>query len=133
MAEKKQLLNLRKALVLDCSYNEENKKVFERASKSFLRAIAKELHFTEYKISYNKAGIACAGNPILMGMWDYTHGIYININGDKFSFENCLYRTICSPNDYSGGCNQYLDLNIDSFDEIIEKFQKLNVNYAKNN
>lgn len=120
MKEVKQLLELRKALELDCSYNEENKKIFATKSRSFLKLLAKELGLTEFKVTYNKAGIAVAGDPLLMGMWDENNGIYVSIDGDKFlGGTNCMFRTIKHMKDYTGGGNQWLNLYTTSMEDII--------------
>ena len=121
MKEVKQLLELRKALELDCSYNEVNKKFFATKSKTFLKLLAKELELKEFKVTYNKAGIACAGDPILMGMWDDNNGIYVSIDGNRcLGGTNCMFRTIKNMKDYTGGYNQWLNLNTTSMEDIID-------------
>lgn len=121
MKEIKQLLELRKALELDCSYNEANKKFFATKSKTFLKLLAKELGLKDFKVTYNKGGVAVAGDPRLMGMWDDDNGIYVAIDGDRcFGGTNCMFRTIKHMNDYTGGYNQWLNLNITSMEDIID-------------
>lgn len=120
MKEVKQLLELRKALTLDCSYNQENKKFFATKSKAFLKLLAKELGLNEFKVTYEKSGIACAGDPRLMGMWDDNTGIYVAIDGDKsLGGTNIMFRTIKHMKDYTGGYNRWLNADDTSMEDMV--------------
>lgn len=94
----------------DLGYNHELQKEFKRLSMAFLKALQKELPFTESNASFNPGGIAVSGDARLMGMFKNGIGIYILIN-EPWSRErtmNFLYRTISHMKDYTGGSNNYM-------------------------
>ena len=84
------------------------KKTFLNLGKVFLRALAKDLAFMEYKVSANPGGIAVSGDCSLIGMWADS-GLYVQLSQPCYQKENVLlYRTVCHIKDYSGGRNQYI-------------------------
>lgn len=105
-----------------------DKKVFLNTGKAFLRALAKDLGFVEYKVSANPGGIAVPGDCILVGMWENS-GLYIDIS--QFSFGPgfaLLYRSVRHIRDYSGGHNQFIthrELETLSYDQLVEKLNRL--------
>ncbi len=84
------------------------KKVFLSKSAAFLRALAKDLRFREYKININPGGIAVSGEVSLYGMWGDSNGIYLQISNPCYSLQGFLYRKIKHINDYTGECNIWL-------------------------
>lgn len=85
-----------------------DKKVFLNTGRAFLRALAKDLIFAEYKVSVNPGGIAVSGDCSLIGMWADS-GLYVQLSQPCCQRENVLlYRTVCHIKDYSGGRNQYI-------------------------
>lgn len=85
-----------------------DKKVFLNTGKAFLRALARDLAFMEYKVSANPGGIAVSGDCTLIGMWADS-GLYVQLSQPCYQKENVLlYRTVCHIKDYSGGRNQYI-------------------------
>ena len=87
-----------------------DKKVFLNTGKMFLRALAKDLGFSEYKVSANPGGIAVSGDCSLIGMWESGNsGLYIHIGQPCFDRERVMYyRTVRHIKDYSGGHNQFI-------------------------
>lgn len=90
------------------SYNETNKKRFEREARKLLRDVVRllELPKGSYDLRHNKAGIACSGDYTL-----HTDQVYVQINLD--SLPAVLVRTCKSRKDYTGGRNQWY-----SFDDL---------------
>lgn len=87
-----------------------DKKVFLNTGKAFLRALARDLGFTEFDVSANPAGIAVSGDCSLIGMWaGGNSGLYINIGQLCCDRERVMYyRTVRHIKDYSGGHNQFV-------------------------
>ncbi len=84
------------------------KKEFLNTGKAFLRTMAKDLGFKEYKVSANPGGIAVSGECSLIGMWN-GGGIYIMVTQSAFAQESMmLYREVRDIKDYSGGRNRFL-------------------------
>ena len=79
---------------------------FGRLGKRAFKELAEYLGLSEYKVNFNKAGVAVSGDLTLMGMLDADRGIYISYNKDGFQ-DKALYRTIANMKDYSGGSNNY--------------------------
>ena len=83
------------------------KRTFPNTGRAFLRALAKDLSLTDYKVSVNPAGIAVSGDCTLIGMWR-TNGIYIDISDFCGLNDALLYRTVRHMKDYVGGQNRYV-------------------------
>ena len=83
------------------------KRTFLNTGRAFLRALAKDLSLTDYKVSVNPAGIAVSGDCTLIGMWR-TNGIYIDISDFCGLNDALLYRTVRHMKDYVGGQNRYV-------------------------
>ncbi len=88
------------------------KKQFLSKSAAFLRALANDLGFKEFKVNTNPGGIAVSGDVTLMGMWDDGNGLYFQINQPMQPFNSFLFRAIKNMKDYSGGANQWLPCSI---------------------
>jgi len=104
------------------------KKVFHTKSAAFLRALAKDLDFKEFKVTNNHAGIAVSGEITLMGMWGDGNGLYFQLNQPIQPFNSFLYRHITNMKDYSSGRNQWLDCSIfadGDYEELIDTMLKL--------
>lgn len=104
-------------------YNADLQAQFKKLATAYLRALKKELPFTECKVSFNPGGIAVSGDAQLMGMFSNGTGLYITINepwgGGHGKAMNFLYRTIQHMKDYTGGSNNYIT------DSIIEEGRTL--------
>ncbi len=89
------------------------KKAFLTKSAAFLRALGKDLRFTEMRVNTNPGGIAVSGEVSLYGMWSEGNGLYFKIN-QPLSMQNgsFLYRHIGHLKDYRGGPNNYLPCGI---------------------
>ena len=87
----------------DLSYNEADKKIFHAECKKVLKVLAKkmDLKTSEFKVSSNKAGIACSGQITL-----HTDSVYISVS-QSMGKPNALYRSCEGITDYSGGSNNY--------------------------
>ena len=83
------------------------KRTFLNTGRAFLRALAKDLNLTDYKVSVNPAGIAVSGDCTLIGMWG-TNGIYIDISDFCGLNDAILYRSVRHMKDYAGGQNRYV-------------------------
>ena len=83
------------------------KRTFLNTGRAFLRALAKDLNLTDYKVSVNPAGIAVSGDCTLIGMWK-KNGIYIDISEFLGAKAALLYRTARHMKDYTGGQNRYV-------------------------
>jgi len=89
-----------------------DKKMFLDKSAQFLRALAKDLHFVESRVTKNPAGIAVSGDVGLYEMWSEGNGVYLNITEPLAPFDALLYRQIVNLKDYTGGANQWLPLAV---------------------
>ncbi len=84
------------------------KKDFLTKSATFLRALAKDLGFTEYKVNTNPGGIAVSGEVSLYAMWGDGNGVYVQLSKPSYNSQGFLYREINHIKDYSGGRNMWL-------------------------
>ena len=105
----KKIERLVKAMKADSSYNEVNKKEFKLAATGFLKELAKNLNFTEVKVSFNPGGVAVSGDATLMGMYNENEGVYISFNSDGLDGA-IMFRPIKSMKDYRGGNNVWFNL-----------------------
>lgn len=85
-----------------------DKKTFLNVSRTFLRALGKDLGLRDMKVTATPNGVAVSGDCTLMGMWEET-GLYICIGQSCSSREHVLYyRAIRNIRDYTGGHNRYI-------------------------
>ncbi len=107
----------------EIAYNDEAKTKLNRLGVSTLKKLAKKLKLREFVASYNRSGIACAGDLSLIGMFNDTVGIYIHLTKSGFSRNDngfdCYYRTVKHMKDYSGGANNWMN------EETFRDFNKL--------
>lgn len=107
-----------KAFMLDCSYNEENKREWALAGKAFMVMLAKDLGG---KASYNQAGIAVSGD------WSVrTDTLYVAINADKFgSARGCFRR---ETNHIMGPHHWWKPpTTVAEYDRLVSNLQRLGV------
>ena len=115
-SQKKNMQVISNLIYKDLGYiygNRENepsgaKKEFLSKSATFLRAIGKDLHFTEMKVTTNSGGIAVSGDVSLYGMWGDGNGMFLQISQSAPNSQSFLYRHITGMKDYSGGHNQWI-------------------------
>ena len=103
------------------------KRTFLNTGRAFLRALAKDLNLTDYKVSVNPAGIAVSGDCTLIGMWE-TNGIYIDISEFLGAKTALLYRTVRHMKDYVGGQNRYIrrsELTVMGYRELLNLLSAL--------
>ena len=103
------------------------KRTFLNTGRAFLRALAKDLSLTDYKVSVNPAGIAVSGDSTLIGMWE-TNGIYIDISEFLGAKAALLYRTVRHMKDYVGGQNRYIrrsELTVMGYRELLNLLSAL--------
>ena len=81
-----------------------NKEQYLKMGRSVLRAIAKHLNLTEYKVNVNKAGIAVSGDITLIGLSENGKGIYISMSSPMLFGRppHFYYRLVTHMKDYSG-------------------------------
>lgn len=77
---------------------------FHSKGKSFLRGMAKDLHFNEFKVQSNPAGAASSGDITLYGIWPEGKGLMIRLSDGNHAVH---YRTIKHMHDYTGGLNRF--------------------------
>ncbi|RRJ54902.1 hypothetical protein EHV15_35615 [Paenibacillus oralis] len=90
------------------TYNATGKEEFKRTSTAALRQIAKDLSLKEKKVCFNPGGIGVSGDASLYGMWEDNKGIYVTIS--QFGGNRIMFRTIKHISDYTGGVNQWDDV-----------------------
>ncbi len=88
------------------------KKDFLTKSAAFLRALGKDLGFTEMKVTTNPGGIAVSGEVSLYGMWGEGNGLFLQLFQSVTQRKAFLYRRIAHMKDYSGGENQWLPYDL---------------------
>ena len=88
------------------------KKLFLGKSRAFLRALANDLGFSDFRIVTCAGGIAVAGDVGLYGQWPDGSCAYINIMQPSFGDYCCMYRTAKSLKDSCGGHNQFISRGI---------------------
>jgi hypothetical protein len=88
------------------------KKQFHTKSSAFLRALGKDLGFTNMNVTSNPGGIAVSGEISLMGMWSEGNGLFMQIYKSFTHLEEFMYRSITSMRDYIGGVNQWLPYSV---------------------
>lgn len=104
------------------------KKQFHTTSKAFLRALGNDLGFTESKVTVNPGGIAVSGEITLMGMWDDSNGLYLQLFQSITENQDFLFREIKNMKDYSGGRNQWLRCALfanGEYERLTQMLQKL--------
>jgi hypothetical protein len=102
-----------------CAYDGEQKKEFHRRARIALRALAKDLCFSEssYDLRSNRAGIAVSGEVILHG-----ETIYIQVCQPATGADSgILIRTCEGRRDFEGGRNHLAPLSLlDQPEELAE-------------
>ena len=99
------------------------KKVFHAKSKAFLRTLGNDLGLRELKVTNNYGGIAVSGEITLMGMWNDTDGLYLQLFQPITQRQEFLHRRIKHMKDYSGGQNQWLSYSLfadGDYEKLIE-------------
>ena len=86
------------------------KKEFLDKSATFMRALAKDLCFTEWKVNKNPAGIAVSGEVYLYGDWGADSGLFFEITQHIQPFDSFLYRTTTGMKSSKGGQNQWMPM-----------------------
>jgi hypothetical protein len=105
------------------------KKVFHTKSAAFLRALGNDLGFKEFKVTNNHGGIAVSGEITLMGMWDESNGLYLQIFQSVTSRREFLYRRIIHMKDHGAGQNQWLSCDLfagGEYERLIDIVSALN-------
>lgn len=90
-------------------WEDEFKASFSQKGKKMFRKLGQRLNLDPLVVSYNRAGVACSGDLLLMGMRGNV-GIYVSLNLDGLR-PGVLYRTIKHIKDYTGGGNCYFSLS----------------------
>lgn len=108
-AIQKNFEQLHEALHTELSYNYDNKEAFRKAGQQALRALAKEMGFTEQRVSFNPGGIAVSGDHSMYGMFSEGEGVVLYISQGSFRDKAGYCRHIKSLKDYSGGANVWIE------------------------
>jgi hypothetical protein len=121
--------------VPDISEYAGNKNIYQSISKSFLRQLLIDIKLkladvnigvTNSKISFNPGGPAVAGDPELYFITDNkaNSGVAVMISDSFSKIKQCIItRTILNMKDYTGGRNEWLNLNYD-YNDIIDFIYK---------
>ena len=88
------------------------KKEFLRKGGIFMRALAKDLGFTEFVVRTNKGGIAVSGEVYLRGMWGDGNGLFIELSQMRIVDACFMYRTINDIEGKKSGMNQFLSVPV---------------------
>jgi len=91
------------------------KETFHKEGAKVLRQLAKELGCTEFKVRSNKGGDGIIGEVVL-----HTPKLYIQL-GPEYP-QAVMYRTCKGMKDYTGGVNNWCD--IDALEDL-ERFRRL--------
>lgn len=89
------------------------KQAFHSCGKKLLKAIAKEANWNEFKVRSCLGGDAVWGEVTL-----HTPTIYLMIHHSFSDNPRLLYRSCKGMDDYSGGQNNYMDLNKINIDTL---------------
>lgn len=111
------------------NYSNITKKQFHTKSAAFLKVLAIDLKFNEFKITKNYGGVAVSGEITLMGMWSENNGLYLQLSQFMPNKHALLYRQISHRKDYIGGINQWISCNLFAN----EDYEKLVAVLSKNN
>ena len=85
---------------------------FHAKGRAFLRALAKDMGFVEYKVFSNYAGIAVSGEVCLYGMWPEGKGLMLWLERPCIGSDAVLYRSIRDMDDQTGGRNHFMSLSV---------------------
>jgi hypothetical protein len=88
------------------------KKEFLHKGEIFMRALAKDLGFTESIVRVNKSGIACSGEIYLYGMWGEGNGLFVELSQMRIVDACIMYRTIEDIDGKKNGRNQFLRIGV---------------------
>ena len=116
-------------------YDNVTKKQFHSKSAAFLKELAKDLKFKEYKITKNYGGVAVSGEITLMGMWSKNNGLYLQLSQFIPNRQALLYRNISHMKDYTGGINQWISCNLfaaGAYEELVDVLSKNNKGVISN-
>ncbi|MDR1704944.1 MAG: hypothetical protein LBS19_09740 [Clostridiales bacterium] len=105
-----------------------DKKVWLNTGKAFLRALARDLELSEFKVWANPGGIAVNGESILMGMWGEGNGIFVELVQEIGGCGCVMYRDIIGMKDYTGGRNRWIGVckfESMSYDSLLTEFKEL--------
>ena len=116
-------------------YDNVTKKQFHSKSAVFLKTLAKDLKFKEYKVTKNYGGVAVSGEITLMGMWSKNNGLYLQLSQFIPNRQALLYRNISHMKDYTGGINQWISCNLfaaGAYEELVDVLSKNNKGVISN-
>jgi hypothetical protein len=109
MSTQAKLNKLVATLKTELSYNYDNKEAFKKAGLSAMRALAKEMGFTESRVSFNPGGIAVSGDHYIYGMFSEGEGVMFTVSQGAFNNHAGYCRHIKGLTDYSGGANVWIE------------------------
>jgi len=110
-------------------YDEDYKAQAKGLGQKFLKDVAHALGLDEFKVDYNKAGIACSGDHNLIGLKN-GKGIYISFNldgvisGGDIRHKFIMYRAARHMKDWSGCSNNWTELFVDE-EILLKRFNSL--------
>jgi len=106
------------------SYNESNKDQFHRAGKKALKALATKLELPEgsFDVRSNKGGIAVSGEVTL-----HSNNLYVQIS-ESFTGRGLqvMFRTCKGRNDYTGGQNNFADIERFESESFVKQLKQMN-------
>lgn len=111
------------------SYNETNKDQLHRAGKKALKALAEKLNLPAggFEVRSNKGGIAVSGEITL-----HSESLYVQISDSLGRGLQVLFRTCKGMKDYSGGQNNYADIDRFETEAFVDQLKKWPLNQAVN-
>lgn len=105
------------------SYNETNKDQLHRAGKKALKELAVKLNLPAggFEVRSNKGGIAVSGEVTL-----HSESLYVQISDSSSGrVLQVLFRTCKGMKDYSGGQNNYADIDRFETEAFVEQLKKM--------
>lgn len=104
------------------SYNETNKDQLHRAGKKALKALAEKLNLPAggFEVRSNKGGIAVSGEITL-----HSESLYVQISDSLGRGLQVLFRTCKGMKDYSGGQNNYADIDRFETEAFVDQLKKM--------
>ncbi len=119
-SQKKNMLDIHRLVSRDLGYIPGDrecgpngaKRIFLTKSAAFLRALGKDLCFSEMRVNTNPGGIAVSGDVSLYGIWGEGNGVCLYISEPMLRPPAFMYRSIKHMKDYSGGPNQWAQCSL---------------------
>lgn len=85
---------------------------FHAKGRTFLRALAKDLKFRDYRVKSNYGGIAVSGEVYLYGTWSEGNGLMLCLEEPCIGEDVIRYNGILNMGDHAGSTNHYVSISV---------------------